>query len=85
MRRGSANMEGVRRAALAAATLRASAISVDEVEAALGTSDLRNPYDGSPLLWNATNRLIVFRGVVPSRLYVRGVLVSDVEEHHFAY
>jgi hypothetical protein len=76
-----ADLEGVRRAALAAVTLRASAIGVDAVEAALAASDLRNPYDGSPLLWNATERLIVFRGIV----YVQGVRVSDVEEHHFAY
>ena len=69
-----ADLEGVRRAALAAVTLRGSAISVNEVEAALGASDLRNPYDGKPLRWNATAGLIVFRGIEPGHL-----------EHRFAY
>jgi hypothetical protein len=80
-----ADLEGVRRAALAAATLRAAAVPPKGVEAALAASDLRNPYDDTALLWNEAYGTIVFSGLVPMRTYVRGTLVSEREQHRFAY
>jgi hypothetical protein len=65
----AADIEGVRRAALAAVTLRDAGVAVTDVAASLGTSELRNPYDGSPLGWDATDEVIVFRGLEP---YARG-------------
>jgi hypothetical protein len=59
------DIEGVRRAALAAVELRAAKVKQDDVPAALAASSLRNPYDGEPFIWDATDGAIVFRGLEP--------------------
>lgn len=58
-----ADIEGVRRAAVAAVKLRDAGVAVADVEAALRASDLRNPYDGAPLQWGAADEAIIFRGL----------------------
>ena len=58
-----ADIEGVRRAALVAVTLRDAAVAPADVAAALRMSELVNPYDGAPLQWDTTDEAIVFRGL----------------------
>jgi hypothetical protein len=58
-----ADIEGVRRAALTAATLRAANVRVEGVQQALINSDLKNPYDGQPFEWAAPEGAIRFRGL----------------------
>jgi hypothetical protein len=58
-----ADIEGVRRAALAAVTLRDAEVPVTDVAVSLRESELRNPYDGSAFRWDATDETIVFRGL----------------------
>jgi hypothetical protein len=65
-----ADIEGVRRAALAAVTLRAAKVDAADVARALATSDLRNPYHGRPFVWSATDSAIQFIGLAPGE---RGV------------
>jgi hypothetical protein len=69
------DIEGVRRAALAAATLRAEGVAAAQVATALEASDLRRPYDGTAFAWDAQEQSIVFRGLEPA---VRG-------EHRLLY
>ena len=65
-----ADIEGVRRAALAAVTLRAAKVDAKDVARALETSDLRNPYRGRPFVWSAKEPAIQFIGLAPGE---RGV------------
>ena len=58
-----ADIEGVRRAALTAVTLRAANVQVETVERALTLSELHNPYDDRPFEWAAAQRAIRFRGL----------------------
>lgn len=58
-----ADVEGVRRAAIAAVTLRAAKVDSADVADALRASDLRNPYDGRPFEWSAPDAAIRFRGL----------------------
>ena len=58
-----ADIEGVRRAALTAVTLRAAKVQVEGVEQALRMSELNNPYDDRPFEWAATESAIRFRGL----------------------
>jgi hypothetical protein len=58
-----ADLEGVRRAALLAVTLRAANIGVPEVAAALTSAALRDPYNNRPFEWDEKGRAIVFRGL----------------------
>lgn len=58
-----ADIEGVRRAALAAVTLRAANVPVESVEHALTMSELNNPYGDRPFEWAATESAIRFRGL----------------------
>jgi hypothetical protein len=58
-----ADIEGVRRAALTAGTLRAAKVQVGSVEQALIVSELKNPYDERPFEWAATASAIRFRGL----------------------
>jgi len=58
-----ADVEGVRRAALAATTLRIEGVQPADVPAALRATAPRNPYDGEPLLWDEARAAIVFRGL----------------------
>jgi hypothetical protein len=68
-----ADLEGIRRAAVA--TLLARRVPLAEVEATLATSSLRNPYDDRPLRWDANEGAVVFSGLEPGE---RG-------EHRFYY
>jgi hypothetical protein len=70
-----ADVEGIRRAALATVTLRDEEIPASEMPAALAASPLRNPYDGQPLRWEAEEEAVVFVGLEPGE---RG-------EHRFYY
>jgi hypothetical protein len=58
-----ADIEGVRRAALVAATLTASGVEATDVPAALVTAELRDPYTNRPFTWDAETRAIVFQGL----------------------
>lgn len=58
-----ADIEGVRRAALAAATLRAANVQLENVEQALTMSELKDPYGERPFEWAATESAIRFRGL----------------------
>jgi hypothetical protein len=69
------DLEGIRRAALATATLRAEGTPASAIGAALGASSLRNPYDDGPLGWDADAQAVVFVGLEPGE---RG-------EHRFYY
>ena len=66
-----ADLEGIRRAALATVMLR----DAETATAELAASPLRNPYDDQPLRWDAEDRAIVFLGLEPGE---RG-------EHRFYY
>lgn len=70
-----ADLEGQRRAALAAVTLRADGTPPRDMPAALTLSPLRNPYDEQPLRWDAAEEAVVFDGLAPGE---RG-------EHRFYY
>jgi hypothetical protein len=65
-----ADIEGVRRAALAMATLRAAKVDAADVTRALESSELQNPYDGRPFEWSASESAIRFVGLAPGE---RGV------------
>jgi hypothetical protein len=65
-----ADIEGVRRAALAAMTLRAAQVDPADVDRALETSEFRNPYHGRPFTWSAQDSAICFVGLTPGE---RGV------------
>jgi hypothetical protein len=58
-----ADVEGVRRAALAAATLRAAKVETADVANALQAGEWRNPYDDRPFEWSATDSAIRFQGL----------------------
>ncbi|HEV8331698.1 MAG TPA: hypothetical protein VGQ22_09800 [Steroidobacteraceae bacterium] len=58
-----ADVEGVRRAALAAVTLRAAKVETAGVADALKASEWRNPYTGRPFEWSATDTAIRFQGL----------------------
>jgi hypothetical protein len=64
------DLEGVRRVALAAVTLRAAKVAAAEVPAQLAVTSLRNPYDDRPFEWDPKSSAIIFRGLEPSE---RGV------------
>jgi hypothetical protein len=57
------DLEGVRRAALAAVTLHAANVGVSEVAAALTASSLRDPYNNGPFSWDEKGSAIVFHGL----------------------
>jgi hypothetical protein len=57
------DLEGMRRAALLTTKLRLRGIAADAMEANLSSSELRNPYDGTPFSWNPEEHLITFAGV----------------------
>jgi hypothetical protein len=60
-----ADIEGVRRAALLAATLRAAGIEAEGLPAAVANAELRDPYTDRPFDWDAIDSAIVFRGLGP--------------------
>ncbi|HEU4617717.1 MAG TPA: hypothetical protein VFV10_06720 [Gammaproteobacteria bacterium] len=57
-----ADLEGVRRAALLAAELRAAGASARDVPAAIAGAELRNPYTDEPFGWLPDEQAIVFVG-----------------------
>jgi hypothetical protein len=57
------DLEGVRRAALLAATLHAASVGAPEVGAALSSSALREPYHNRPFDWDEKEGVIIFRGL----------------------
>jgi hypothetical protein len=58
-----ADLEGTRRAALAAAALRAASTTASDVAPALAASPFRNPFDDQPLRWDESGRAILFVGL----------------------
>jgi len=69
------DLEGVRRAAVAAVTLRAANVQAAGVAAALAASQLRGPYDNQPFEWDQKHSAIVFRGLE----------LSERAEHRILY
>jgi hypothetical protein len=69
------DVEGVRRAALVAVTLRAANVDPANVAAALAASSLRDPYTGRAFEWNKKYGTIVFRGLE----------LSERAEHRIRY
>jgi len=57
------DVEGLRRAALTTATLRASGVEAKDVSAALRKSEGRDPYTNQPFVWDDATHSIVFRGL----------------------
>jgi hypothetical protein len=57
-----ADIEGVRRAALTAATLRAANVQIENIEQALTMSELKDPYGNRPFEWAVAEGAIRFRG-----------------------
>ena len=57
------DLEGARRAALLAARLRGAGTGADDLGAAVQAAELRNPYDGSALEWDAGSGAVVFEGL----------------------
>ncbi len=60
-----ANLEGIRRAALLAATLRAEGTSKDDVVQRMLASEIVDPYTNEPFTWNDGSDTIVFQGLGP--------------------
>lgn len=58
-----ADVEGVRRAAVVATTLRSRGVAADDVPAQLTASELRNPYTNAPFAWDLKEKAIVFTGL----------------------
>jgi len=59
----AADLEGRRRAALLAATLRGEGVGNEAAATAVGAASLRNPYDDAPLEWDAAAGTVVFTGL----------------------
>jgi hypothetical protein len=57
------DVEGVRRAAVLAATLRARGVAADDVPAQLSASEIRDPYTNRPFAWDLKEKAIVFTGL----------------------
>jgi hypothetical protein len=57
------DLEGVRRAAVLAVTLRAAKVAMPDVPAALSANSLREPYRNHPFEWDEKERAIIFRGL----------------------
>jgi hypothetical protein len=60
-----ADVEGARRAAVLATTLRSSGVSAEDVPAQLAASEIRDPYTNGPFAWDLKEKAIVFTGLVP--------------------
>jgi hypothetical protein len=58
-----ADVEGVRRAVVLAATLRGRGVAADDVPAQLAASEIRNPYTNGPFAWDLKEKAIVFTGL----------------------
>lgn len=69
----AADLEGVRRAALLAATLRTRGITPANAPAAIRASPLTDPYTGAPLQWDAEHASVVFTGLARGERQRRSV------------
>jgi hypothetical protein len=69
----AADLEGARRAALLAATLRAEGVTPADAAAAVRASPLTNPYTGAPLQWDADSASVVFIGLAEGERQRRSV------------
>jgi len=58
-----ADLEGLRRATLLAATLRGQGVPSGAMPDALGRARLRNPYDDAAFAWDAIDGAVVFEGL----------------------
>lgn len=58
-----ADLEGLRRTALLAATLRGQDVPPEAMPDALRAAALRNPYDDAPFAWDAAAGAVVFEGL----------------------
>jgi hypothetical protein len=58
----TASPEGMRRAALLVAQLRARGVSAEQAAAEVANNSLRDPYTGSPFEWDAARQSVVFTG-----------------------
>jgi hypothetical protein len=56
------SIEGIRRAALLTATLRARGVPAADVAGELGAAGLRNPFDDTPFEWDANEQAVVYTG-----------------------
>ncbi|MBS7457159.1 hypothetical protein [Coralloluteibacterium stylophorae] len=59
----AADLEGVRRAALLAATLRSQGIAASQAASAVAASPLTDPYTGAALQWDDESGSVVFHGL----------------------
>ncbi len=59
------DLEGIRRAAIAVADLRAAAVEPQDVAVQLESSPRRNPYTGEAFKWQAENGSVTFKGLEP--------------------
>lgn len=57
------DLEGTRRAALLAATLRAQGVDAAQAGTAVAEAPLRSPYDGTAFEWDAASGAVVFNGL----------------------
>lgn len=55
-------LEGLRRAALTTAELRASGVPPERMAAELANAPLKNPFDGQPFAWDAKEFTVVYLG-----------------------
>jgi hypothetical protein len=60
-----ATLEGMRRATLVTVELRARGVSASDLATELGTSTLRNPFDGRAFAWNAAEQAVEYLGPDP--------------------
>lgn len=60
----TADLEGLRRAAVASASLRGNGVAPNAVGEALAATGQRDPYTGEPLKWQPTAREIIFEGIM---------------------
>ncbi|RXR06147.1 hypothetical protein [Pseudoxanthomonas composti] len=69
----AADLEGARRAALLAATLRTQGVTPADAAAAIRASPLTDPYTGAPLRWDAEHTSVVFTGLARGERQRRSV------------
>ena len=58
-------LEGMRRATLLTVELRARGVSATDLATELGTSSLRNPFNGNAFAWNAAEQAVEYLGPDP--------------------
>ena len=59
------DLEGIRRAAVVAATLRAQGVDVDDAATALSIVKAGDPYRNAPFAWDAESKSVHFIGLAP--------------------